>query len=75
MKKEKTTSRRSLLKTTGKVLPMLAVLGMATLSAGSALASDCAGSCEAGCKGSCEGGCTGTCEGGCKGTCEGTSKL
>ena len=75
MKKRQITSRRSLLKTTGKVLPMLAVLGMATISTMPAQASDCAGSCEGGCKGSCEGGCTGTCEGGCKGSCEGTSKL
>ena len=75
MKKIPNISRRYLLETTGKALPMLAVLGLAVVSTGPASASDCAGSCESGCKGTCEGGCTGTCEGGCKGTCEGTSRL
>ncbi len=73
MDKKQTVSRRSVLGATGKVLPVLAVLGMA--AAMPAAAADCAGSCESGCKGTCEGGCTGSCEAGCKGTCEGSSKL
>lgn len=73
MDRKRSVSRRSLLTATGKVIPALAVLGVA--AALPARASDCEGSCESGCKGSCEGGCFGTCEGGCKGTCEGTSKL
>ncbi len=83
MEKKQAVSRRSLLAATGKVLPALAVLGVATASLVPARASDCLGSCEAGCKGTCEGGCkgnceagcTGTCEAGCKGSCEGTSKF
>ena len=75
MKQNQVVDRRSLLKSSGKVLPMLAALGIVVASTKPAHASDCAGSCEGGCKGSCEFGCTGTCEGGCKGTCEGTSKF
>jgi len=83
MNKKETISRRSLLAATGKVLPTLAVIGLAMTPLMSAHASDCNGSCEggctgtceSGCKGTCESGCTGTCEGQCKGTCEGSSKL
>jgi modification target Cys-rich repeat protein len=67
MQRKQRSSRRSLLRTTGKLLPMLAALGLMTASVMPAHADDCGGTCEAGCKG--------TCEGGCKGTCEGSSKF
>jgi CXXX repeat radical SAM target protein len=59
--------RRGFLRAGGKVIPALALLGIA-LTAPLPARADCNGTCS-GCQGTCEG-CQGTCEG-CQGTCEG----
>ena len=67
--------RRELLKRGGKVLPALAVLGLA-LAVPTPARADCTSMCEGECKGSCTDVCTaqcggGVCANGCVNTCRG----
>jgi CXXX repeat radical SAM target protein len=75
--------RRSFLKAGGKIIPALAVLGLALaapLPARADCGNTCEGGCGSGCGGYCSGGCKDTCQGckggceGCTGTCGGTCK-
>ena len=74
-------ARRNFLKAGGKIIPALAVLGLA-MAAPTAVRADCNDNCSAscyqGCTGSCMEGCTGSCKEGCTGSCmegcEGGSK-
>ena len=64
--------RRDFLKGSGKILPALAIIGLAIVAPLSAQAdcnNSCEGSCYDGCKGSCMDGCTGSCKEGCTGSC------
>ena len=65
--------RRNFLKSSGKILPALAVMGLAMtapLTARADCNSSCEGSCYSGCTGSCMQGCTGSCQEGCTGNCQ-----
>ena len=65
-------ARRNFLKSSGKIIPALAVMGLAFAAPMTAQADcndNCSGSCYEGCKGSCMDGCTGSCKEGCTGSC------
>lgn len=63
-------TRRHVLLSGGKVLPALAVMGLALAAAVPAHAEDAdCGACSSSCSGSCYKGCTGSCEKGCTGSC------
>ncbi len=68
-------NRRDFLKAGGKVLPVLAGLGLAgavaarPAQASCACGGGCGGTCSSGCGGTCSSGCGGTCSSGCGGTC------
>jgi CXXX repeat radical SAM target protein len=65
--------RRRFLKAGGKVVPALAVLGLALAAPQPARADDCSNTCANSCAVGCTS-CTGTCTGGCEGNCENTCK-
>jgi CXXX repeat radical SAM target protein len=79
--KKISSSRRKFLKGSTKVLPVLAVMGLAftvPLPAHADCNNSCEASCYKGCTGSCMDGCEGSCMRGCTGSCmqgcEGGSK-
>ena len=80
-KKTENLNRRGFLRSGVKVLPSLAVMGLALTAMSQPARADCFGSCHAecadscveSCKGDCMGDCKGAC-GGCDTTCTGTSK-
>lgn len=72
-------TRRNVLAMGGKVLPALAIVGLAFAAGTTAHAEDeTCGACSSSCSGSCYKGCTGSCMEGCTGSCmqgcEGGSK-
>ena len=83
---KKKLDRRGFLSGGAKVLPALAVMGLALTVAPKAASADCmgfcAGECVGSCQNTCEGqchydckdSCAGECRGNCKGDCTGSSK-
>jgi len=67
----KTMSRRGLLESGAKIIPSLAIMGIAMTSLSGAARADCFGSCHAACADNCVESCKGDCMGDCKGSCGG----
>lgn len=61
-------TRRNVLASGAKVLPVLAVVGLGLATTAYAEDPDC-GACSSSCSGSCYKGCTGSCDKGCTGSC------
>lgn len=62
-------SRRNFFKNVAKILPVLALSIIPTVSVFSSTANDCKGGCAGTCTGLCAVGCTNACLGGCQYTC------
>jgi CXXX repeat radical SAM target protein len=67
----KKMDRRGFLKSGVKVIPSLAVMGLAITAMSPPARADCFGSCKAECADSCVESCKGDCMGDCKGSCGG----
>ena len=64
-------NRRGFLKSGAKVIPSLAVMGVAMTALSQPARADCFGSCHAECADNCGESCKGDCMGDCKGSCGG----
>ncbi len=67
----KKLDRRGFLKSGAKIIPSLAVMGLAVTAMSQPARADCFGSCKAECADSCVESCKGDCMGDCKGSCGG----
>jgi CXXX repeat radical SAM target protein len=70
----KTMDRRGFLAAGGKVIPVLAALGLGLTAAAHAEDCGCGGNCSGVCKEDCSGGCKDNCGTICNSTCEGACK-
>lgn len=70
--KKRTIGRRALITSGAKVIPALAVLGLALTAGAQPARADCfGGNCKAVCAETCNNNCTGDCMGSCRGGCGG----